>query len=318
MKKLFFINDSLENKISYYLLAGFLIALPFDHFYSEVLLECFVIHTLIHLRKNQLPALKNKRVWIIASIFFLNLIAISYSNYKAEGVKDITHQLGILVVPVCLSITNLNLEKYKLFLLKIFALTCTFTIAYLYIDAFRVIHFFHLSYTSIFSGTFISQNFSAPIGLHATYLSMYVALSISIFLFFFFKDRRYKNWKYIFFTGILFAGLIQLSSRSVFISMCFIIIITIPVLLFQGKKRLHFSLVSLLAFSFIILIITNVDSFKKRYINDLEDDLSNTIVPRDLSETRMKRWNLEMGLISNSPFTGYGSGSEKYILKEPE
>ena len=55
---------------------------------------------------------------------------------------------------------------------------------------------------------------------------------------------------------------------------------------------------------------------KKRYISDLENDLSENGITADLSETRMKRWNLEMALISKTPFIGYGSGSEKYILKE--
>src|SRR5665647_521092 len=92
MKKLFFITETFENKISYYLLACFLIALPFEHFYSEVLLSCFAIHTLIYLKKSRLIKLKNKTVWIISSIFFLSLFTISYSNYIAEGFKDVNHE----------------------------------------------------------------------------------------------------------------------------------------------------------------------------------------------------------------------------------
>ena len=316
MKKLFFIKDTFDNKISYYLLACFLIALPFEHFFSERLLICFSVHTLIQLKKSKLPALKNKIVWIIASIFFLNLITIIYSNYPSNGLKHIGHQLGILLFPVCLSVTNIDLKKHKSSLLKIFALTCTATIVYIYIDAFRVIHYFHLPVFSIVSKQFINQRFSAPIGLHATYLSMYVALSISTFLYIFFLDPGCKNWKYIFLTVILFAGLIQLSSRSVFISTCIIVMITIPVLLLHGKKRLSFFVISFLILLLIILAITNFDSLKKRYVSDLENDLSENAVTPDLSKTRVARWNLELGLISKSPFIGYGSGSEKYILKD--
>ena len=316
MKKLFFINDTLENKISYYLLACFLIALPFARFFSEILLSCFAIHTLIQLKKCKLPALKNKAVWIIASTFFLNLITIIYSNCPSEGFKDVDHQLGILLFPVCLSVANLDLNKYKLNLLEIFALTCTATIVYLFIDAFRIIHYFHLPFFRILSKQFINQNFSAPIGLRATYLSMYVTLSISTFLYLIFHNPVFKNWKYIFFTVILFAGLIQLSSRSLFISMCIIVIITIPVLLLHGKKRLQFSVVSLLGFLLIVFAINNIGSLKKRYVSDLENDLSENAITADMSETRMTRWNLEMKLILKSPFIGYGNGSEKYILKE--
>jgi len=316
MKKLFIINESFENKVSYYLLAAFLIALPFEHFYSEILLTCFTIHTLIHLKKNRLAALKNKTVWIISSLFFLNLFTLFYSNYIAEGFKDVNHQLGILLFPVCLSVTNIDLRKYKFALLKIFAITCTVTIVYLFIHAFRAIHYFHFPFWTIFNKSFINQNFSAPIELHATYLSMYVALSISIFLYLFFKKPGLKNIKNIVFSAILFAGLTQLSSRSVFIAMCLIIIIAIPALLLQGKKRLHFSIVSLAVFFVIISAITSIDSLRKRYISDLEDDLSETAVTPDLTETRMKRWVLELQLIKQSPWIGYGSGSEKQVLKD--
>src|SRR5690242_20733323 len=138
MKKLFIIHDSFDNKISYYLLVSFLIALPFQHYYSEILLTCFAIHTLIHLKKRRLINLKNRTAWIISSIFFLSLFTIFYSDYWDEGFKEVSHQLGILLFPVCLSVTNIDLNKYKFSLLKIFALTCTVTIVYLYIHAFRV------------------------------------------------------------------------------------------------------------------------------------------------------------------------------------
>lgn len=316
MKELFFIHDTLDNKISYYLLVFFLMALPFEHFFSEILLTCFAVHTLIQLKKDKLRKLRNKAVWVIASIFFLNLITIIYSNYPSEGFKDVDHQLGILLFPVCFSVTNIDFKKYKLSFLKIFALACTVTIAYLYIDVFYIIYYFHLPFFSIVSKPFINQNFSAPIGLHATYLSMYVTLSISTFLYFFFRSHKLKNWKYIFLTVILFAGLVQLSSRAVFISTLIIVIITIPAFLLNGKGRLQFFLISFLTFLVIILTITNIGSLKKRYISDLENDLTENGVTPDLSKTRAARWNLEMGLISNSPLIGYGSGSEKYILKE--
>ena len=315
MKNLFFINETFENKVSYYLLAAFLIALPFEHFYSEILLTCFAIHTLIQLKKRRLINLKNKTVWVISSIFFLSLFTISYSNYIPEGFKGVGHQLGILLFPICLSVTNIDLNKYKTSLLQIFSVTCTATVVYLYIHAFRTIHYFHFPVLTIFSRSFINQNFSAPIELHSTYLSVYVALSISIFLFLFFKKPGLKNIQNIFFSAVLFAGLIQLSSRSVFIAMCLIIIIAIPALLLHGKGRLHFSVVSLAVFIVVVSAIANIDSLRKRYVNDLENDLSETAVMPDLAETRMKRWVLELEVIKQSPWIGNGSGSEKQILK---
>lgn len=316
MKRLFFIDDTFDNKVSYCLLACFLAALPFDHFYSEWLLIIFCIHTLIHLRKNNLHALKNRKIWIVASVFFLNVAAIAISNHQTEGYKAAVQQLGILLFPVFISLNNVDLAKYKFLLLEIFGLSCTITILYLYFDAFRIIHYFHSPWSSFFSGNFINHNFSAPIGLHATYLSMYAALSICTFLFLFSRNPGLKNSKYIFYSLILLAGFIQLSSRSAFISMGIIIAAGVPALLLQGKKKLQYLIASILAMLLIFLFITQVTSFKKRYINDLENDLSENSGSEYQSESRIARWGLEWELIQKFPFTGYGTGSEKDILKE--
>ncbi|MGH2563956.1 MAG: O-antigen ligase family protein [Ginsengibacter sp.] len=316
MKRLFVIYDSLENKISYYLLACFLIALPFDHFYSEWLLILFCVHTLIHLKKGKLAALKNKNTWIISSLFFLTVAAIVFSNYKSDGLKDSTHQLGILLFPFFLSLTNLNIHKYKLALLEIFSFTCTLTILYLFIHAIRIIHYFHLSYFSLVSSIFINQKFSAPIGLHATYLSMYVSLSICIFLYLLFSKKYFKNYTYLFCIVTLLAGLLQLSSRSVIIATAVIIIFVIPFLLLHSRQRFLFLATSLAISLSVFLVVTQIDSLRKRYITDLENDLSDYTNPGDQSESRMLRWGLEWQLIQQSPMIGYGSGAEINILKD--
>ena len=316
MKRLFVIHDSLENKISYYLLACFLIALPFDHFYSEWLLIVFCVHTLIHLKKSKLAALKNKNTWIISSLFFLTVAAIVFSDYKSDGLKDITHQLGILLFPVFLSLTNLNMHKYKFALFEIFSFTCTLTILYLFIHAIRIMHFFHLSFFSLVSSMFINQKFSAPIGLHATYLSMYVSLSICIFLYLLFSKKDFKNYTYLFCIVILLAGLVQLSSRSVIISTGIIIVFAIPFLLMRGRQRFLFLVTSLAIALLVFLAITQISSLRKRYVTDLENDLSDYTNPGDQSESRMLRWGLEWQLIQQSPLIGYGSGAEINILKD--
>lgn len=316
MKKLFFIDDTQENKISFYLLAAFLVALPFDHFYSEWLLIIFCLHILVYVRKANLKKLSNKNVWIVASIFFLSAAAIIFSGYKTTGIKDISQQLAIILFPVFLSISNLNINRYKWLLLELFALTCVATTLYLYFEAAKTIRYFHLPVSSIFSRAFINQNFTTPIGLHATYFSMYVLLSICIFLFLFYRTTCPKKIKYIFYTMILFAGLVQLSSRAPFIAAGIIFICIIPFFLLRGKRRIFFFVTALFSFVLIFLVVTQVDSLKKRYITDLENDLSDYQDPGDLTESRLMRWNLEWQLIEASPIFGYGTGSEIYILKQ--
>jgi len=315
MKRLFIIDECLANKISYYIIAAFLIGLPFDRFFSEWLLIIFCIHTLIHSKIENLQNLKNKNVWITGSVFILSASAIIYSNYKSEGLKNSMQQMAILLFPVFLSFSNLNLAKYKWQLLEIFGLTCTVTVLYLYFEAFKVIHYFHLPMGSIFKKAFINQNFTIPIELHATYFSMYVLLSVCIFLLLFFSDGVVKKGKYILYSLILFAGLVQLSSRATIIAALIIIVFIVPFFLLQGKKRMIFFLSALSFAALIFTIIMQVTTLKRRYIYDLENDLSEYRDPGDLTESRMARWNLEWQLIQKSPLFGYGTGSEEFVLK---
>ncbi|MEO6541429.1 MAG: hypothetical protein ABIN74_10575, partial [Ferruginibacter sp.] len=79
MKKIFFINDTTENKISFYHLACFLVVLPFDFFYSEIILISFGLHTLLHAKRENLKNIFSKPVLVLISLYLLGLVAMLYS-----------------------------------------------------------------------------------------------------------------------------------------------------------------------------------------------------------------------------------------------
>jgi O-antigen ligase len=315
MKSFFLLDDTAENKISFWLLAAFLVSLPFNHFYSEWLLIIFCLHTLVHFSKKSLSRLREKKIWIIALPFLVSVAFLLFSKYKEEGIKDVSQQLAFVLFPVFLSLSKLDLNKYKFHLLEIFGFTCTLTVLYLFIHAIKVIFYFHLPLTSIVQNSFLNQNFSSPIELHATYLSMYVLLSICIFIYRIFtqKKRRIIN---LICCLILFAGLIQLCARAPFLAAEIIFLFVIPFMLLEGRKRIWFVGISLLATIVFFITVYHSDSLRKRYLTDLRNDLSNYRDPGDLTESRWRRWELEWQLFIKSPLTGYGTGSEKYILRD--
>ena len=192
----FFIDDTLRNKISYYHILLFLVFLPFDRFYSQLVLISFTLHTIIHLKKHLARSIISKPVIILTAIYFLNLIGLLYSVDITQGLKDIEKQLAILLFPVIFYLNELDLGKYRKRLLQIFGITCTVTILYLYFDAFRIIRYNRLPFSSLFTYAFINQNFSSSIDLHATYLSMYVALSLTFFLYLLLMKRCSGNESY--------------------------------------------------------------------------------------------------------------------------
>lgn len=317
MRQLFLIEDSPANKISYYLLLSFVVTLPFDYFYSQLILICFAFHTLIYARRSNLKQLFSKPVLILISIYLLGILALFYSADKQEGFNILTRQLAILLFPVLFSLTELDFKKYRLNILCIFGITCTFTILYLYADAVHTIFYFHMPMASLFTLLFMNHNFSLPIEIHATYLSVYTAFSLLLFIYLTFESKGLlKKWVCIIAAFILCAGLIQLSSRSVFIAFLLIINLVFPFFLFYGRKRVIFLVAASVISAATLLAITRVDSFKTRYINELKTDLTKNARIIENTEPRVARWNAILELIKKSPVIGYGTGAEKSLLKE--
>ena len=317
MKKLFLIDDALNNRISFWHLAAFLITLPFDFFYSQIVLISFAVHTLIHLRRENLKNLLNPAVLLLVGFFMLGAISVLYSSDKPEGISIVTRQLALIIIPVLFTLNGLDLKKYAVKLSLIFGLACTVTVLYLYVDAIRTIIYFQLPPRSLFSLVFMNHNFSLPIDMHATYLSLYVAFSIIVFSGQLVNEKSHLM-KFICLCciGILSLGLLQLSSRAVFIALLLVINIVFPLLMFTGRRRIRFIIVSMLLSVSLLYAISRIDSFKVRYINELKTDLSGKVALVEINEPRMARWELIVGLVKKSPIIGYGTGSEKRMLKE--
>src|SRR5258706_7666843 len=157
----FFINDTIENKISYYHLLFFLIMLPFDRFYSELILVSFIAHILIHLNKQKIKAIFNLQTLILSSAFIIGVLGTAYSADKKQAFHDLERQLAIFLFPVLFSASELNFARYKNRLLKAFGFTCSATILYLFIYAFLLIRYNHLPLTFLSSISFTNHNFSA-------------------------------------------------------------------------------------------------------------------------------------------------------------
>lgn len=317
MKHLFTIHGSLENKVSYAHLALFLALLPFDRFYSQLVLISFVLHTLIHINRQKIRLVPTRQNLLLTALFLLAVTGLAWSQEKKEGLKDIEHQLAILLFPLLLSVTSFPLRLYRKKLLLLFGLACTATVIYLYIDAFRIIAYYKLPVKTLLSGVFIHHNFSEPIGIHATYLSLYISLSIISFLHFFMEEKnRRAGFAYITVLLILSGGLVQLGSKSVIIASITFIIAGFPLFMPAGRQRIKFIITVSIIFLVSLLAITKIDSFKKRYVMELKGDLSASSADNIILEPRVIRWQSALALIKKAPVTGYGTGSGNKLLKE--
>jgi O-antigen ligase len=316
MRELFLIKDTLANKISYYHLMLFMLSLPFDRFYSHLILISFALHTIIQISKNSIKPVFTLRTLILQSVFLVTMISTTYSVNPAAAFKDWALDIPIFLFPLIFCFSSLDLKKYFPQLLLVFALGCTLTIIYLYFDAFITIRHYQLPLSSILSSTFTSHNFSEPIDIHATFFSLQIAVALVYMLSLLIKESLTANkLLYGICCFILAAGIIQLSSKSIFGALFLIINIGFPYFLLQGVQRKRFLMIAAPLSVLIVVGIFNSQALRDRFLTELRLDLSQSKVG-ETTDPRLARWEIAVDLIKKSPLMGYGAGSETGLLQE--
>jgi len=316
MSGLFKVNDTLTNKISYYHLMVLMASLPFDKFYSHLILISYGIHTLIHFSKKNIKPIFNLRMLALQSVFIVTLLAAIYSTDTKGALDEIGRRAVILVIPILFCLNPFDLKKYRDKLLLFFALICTATLLYLYIDALVTIRHFKLPYAMLFSGNFANHNFSEPIGMHATFFSMQIGLALVFLLWLLLKEKAFYNrLLYLTCAVILTAGMVQLSSKSVFIALFLAINIAVPYFLLQGAKRRRYIIIAASLSLLLVAGILSSAAFRERYVTQLATDLSPAKTGESL-DSRLARWNVIVQLIEKKPVVGYGTGTELGLLHD--
>ncbi|MDB5010730.1 MAG: hypothetical protein JWQ06_1519, partial [Mucilaginibacter sp.] len=316
MKELFPARDSLSHKISYAHLLLLMASLPFDRFYSHIILISFALHTLIQYNKRFTKPVFTLPNLALQSVFFITVLSTIYSINKPEAYSEWGKQIPILLFPLIFCFNSLDLKRYREPLLLAFSMVCTATVIYLYWDAFHTIRHYQLPLTYMFSAAFTNHNFSEPIDMHATFLSMQLTIALVNRIAALLKERsRYMKIFYLVCVFILFAGLMQLCSKSVFFSLFILINLAIPYFLLSGRRRWKFMLITASITTLSVIGIFRFSALKERYITDLKADLSEARAG-DIYESRLARWKVTGELITRSPVIGYGAGSEMGLLQQ--
>ncbi|MBS1520215.1 MAG: O-antigen ligase family protein [Bacteroidetes bacterium] len=317
MKELFLIRDNLANKISYYHVILLLLSLPFDRFYNHLILASLAIHTIIQFKRGSAKPLFTWRTLILQSLFWVTLVGTLYTINFQQSLSEWELDIPILLIPLIFCFNNLDLKKYRQNLMTIFALGCTVTIGYLYLDALITIRHYHMPWSSILSPAFTNHNFSQPIDMHATFLSLQIAIALIYVLSRLVGERLSASTTllHLFCSLMLTAGIIQLSSKSIFAALFLVINFAIPWFLLQGKKRIWYMLTTIGLSCVLLTGIFNSYALRDRFFVELKEDLSPSFAGQTV-EPRLARWKIAVKLIEKKPIVGYGTGSEIQLLQE--
>ncbi|WPU91331.1 hypothetical protein SNE25_18600 [Mucilaginibacter sabulilitoris] len=318
MKELLLINDTKVNKISYYHILLLMASLPFDLFYSHIILISFALHTFIHLKKEKLRSLVSLKMLVLPSVLFITIIATIYTINIPAAFSEWTLRIPILVFPILFSLNELDLKKYRSNLLLAFSLICTVTVFFLFFIVLITIKYYHLPLKDIFAEGFTNHNFSGPIKIHASFFSLQLVIALVNLLIILMKGETSPLLKklYVLSCLILVCGIIQLSSKSILLILFAVVNIVLPYYLLKGKKWRNFVLTGFAISSVIIAGVLSVPIFQERLVKLFREDLTtNKTVPRN-SDSRIERWRVATERIKEKPIIGYGSGSEIGLLKD--
>lgn len=317
MEKLLRPDDTLNNRISYYLLMLLLLSLPFNMFYSHLLLIGLALHTIIQIRKSNIKPVFTQTNFILTAVFFVTLLSTIYTTNKPQAFTELGRQVTILLIPLIFIFNPLDIKKYRHSLLLIFSFGCTITIIYLFFEALFTIKHYHLPITALASSAFTNHNFSEPLDIHATFFSMQIAIALFYLLYIFVREsvKPYKFF-WLICCGILAMGILQLSSKSIFIALLLTINIALPWFMLKGRSRFRFVAVSAALFIVVMAGIYTRDTFKERYVTELKKDLSKS-TGAELTDPRLARWVVAISVGAQSPVIGHGAGTEIGLLKDP-
>jgi len=317
MEKLLRPDDTLNNRISYYQLMLLLLSLPFNMFYSHLLLIGLALHTIIQIRRNNIKPVLTKTNFALTAVFFVTLLSTIYTTNKPQAFTELGRQVTILLIPLIFIFNPLDLKKYRYNLLLIFSIGCTITIAYLFLQALITIRYYHLPLKALVSPAFTNHNFSGPLEIHATFFSMQIAIALVYLLYMFIKESSARlKILYMLCCCLLAAGIIQLSSKSIFAAIVIILNVIIPWFILKGQVRLKYTTIVTSMFVVVVAGIFAMRAFRERYVTELRKDLSESTGP-GLTDPRLARWGVAVSVGAQSPVIGHGAGTEIGLLKDP-
>src|SRR6476620_6563273 len=118
------LQNPIGTRISLVHLILFAALLPFDRFYSEVVLISLFVHTLIQYKSWSTNRLKDWRILIVPAVFIANILFTIYSAYKSEAISEWMKQLALLIIPFVFFINPAPIKQNRNLILNAFAFSC--------------------------------------------------------------------------------------------------------------------------------------------------------------------------------------------------
>ena len=307
--KYFSLKQVYNGKLLLYL---FTVSIYLPMIFTNIISILLVLFVIMKYKTLDFSTLVNNRSVIAMTAFYFLIFTGFLYDINSQGVlNDLEKKLSFLVLPITICLIKVNKQDLQK-ILGIFFFSGFF---------FASIAFFISIYNFINTGDYnavINHSFSNTIGLHATYLSMYLLFSFSYPLLYLKRTTKLRERQFVVLVSICVLTYILLLSVRIIWLLLFAVLILKGINLFKKNQRnLSFSIVG--ALLFFLVLVYSVNPLKERFkelVNYNSEYNTSAVWKPNTKEVwggrgiRLLIWQSCVDLFRQAPFTGYGSSIE--------
>lgn len=320
-------NICLLNDLSYLFVILFVVSLPFSIIVNSVSIIALLIIKLllIYFEQNISIQQDNKTLFFSTiTIFTLYVVSLIWSNNFYSGLFLIEKRLSFLVFPIIFFLKPQPLNKsqfHKVLTLFTFIILIGCLFSHIYVAFDMIEKDFPISKWN--SWWYTSSNLSGIIGLHSTYLSIYINLASLICLYFLISEKKKLHIQFllVIIIGYLLIYNLLLSSR---LNMLFGILMVSVLGSYYVKKtlksRLMFFVFIILLTSSLVYTIISMPYLKSKFNQSIVyffAENSTEKINNNSTSGHLNAWKCSLESIKlNSFLLGFGIGDTNEVLTD--
>jgi len=295
-------------RLSLYLAHLLVFVLPFEGQFIPPVLALFLIANLAaHPWAERVRLFKKRAKFIMmfSALYFLNIIALLYTDNMPSGLFQLEVQLSLFLVPVVVLSSNV-INRFTIpEILKTFVAGNLVALVICLMQA--TISF----YKHGDPAAFYYAEFSYF--MHPSYFAMYANLALSIMIVYIFHSKDKVRWRYYLAMAALIILIFQLSSRAGLIILVGNVIYGALILIFPTLKwRRQFATYIAAALLTSGVLYVSYNYFKVSRISSVSTEVTNE---NSSAGARLAMWKSSIDLVKQQPIFGFSPGDAKDVMQ---
>ena len=313
---------SVLEKVRFYILAALFFSIPIHPKMTTILIMAYAVVSLFGFGKEYFQDFLRRRNLLLYIFMYLVLVlGLTYTVDLQTGLSKIQTQLSFIVFPLFMGGRRI-LKKERDIYLNSFVLGLLVTIMLCFANVlYRIFSDDSIYVMDEFSRKhyiFYYTEFSAFLGLHPTYFSIYLGFSLFYLASVFYQNTKFSRLLKGFLIVLFFIGMFLTSSKAGILSF---IILAVGYLVYkfikQGKK-INFLIFSILVIGTVIMFATNPLLYERslQAFNSIENVYNSNEQLNESTSKRFSTWRLSIKTSEDALLFRHGTGSVNKILND--